>query len=200
MYDMRDVETLHLLIHPGFIAETVDRSLTPPQDRLDPGQTLFLRYSEYIDTLTVDDFLWFLLHKSGNMMFAESHAGLQYPKQLIALHRQVRERTVGILQIGSVFSDDDIARTVEGAKKITAQRGFRITPNTRSVAFGETLQCCVVEIAERVNKIMGVVTKTEIIPELCDIDIPGGTNSAELQIEIPNLEVLHPHILIRKSQ
>ena len=185
-------EQLHLIVHPGFIAESEDRSLQQGKEIMGAAQAMRAHYVDRIGKMLPTEVAICMLHiplskaakKPKNTLF----------RQLIDDFREMLgKRLIMIDQSQGVKNDVWIKEQFERAIRVASSRGISISPGTPTVAYGETLFCCVPNCAERVNTSGNFREKTIIDAAYCDVDIPGGVDSKQVQRELPTLQAHFPH-------
>ena len=186
------VDRLHLIVHPGFIAESEDKTVADGKEPLGAAAIMMERYKNRLALILPSELVIIMLH-----MPPESVA--QYPKgslylQLIDVFRsRLGKQLIATDQSGSVTDDRCIAKEFTHALEVAKSRGFDVSEDTPTVAYGETLLCCVPNCAERVNIAAHFRNKTVIQASDCDVEIPGGISVEDALSELPHFRIEFPH-------
>lgn len=186
------VERLHLIVHPGFITDSEESRLRRSQSPEGASEIMQVRYAERISRMLPTEVAIGMLHMEPSRLRALPR-GSFYARFIEEIRDRLGNRVIMLDQSKSVSDDEWISSQFKAAVGIAKARGYEITPDTQTVAFGETLLCCVPNCAERVNTAGRFNEKTIIDADGCDIGIPGGIDAEEALLEIPKLQPQFPH-------
>jgi hypothetical protein len=187
------VERMHLLVHPGFITDSEEERLREGMNPRGATEIMQRRYAEQISTMMPEDVAIGMLHIAPSRLHMLPKSSF-YVRLITEIRDRLGKRLIMIDQSQSVTDDAWVGKQLHIALQIAKNRGYVITPDTQTIAYGETLFCCVPNCAERVNTAGGFHEKTIVDADHCDVEIPGGVNLDEALREIPNLERVFPHL------
>lgn len=152
---MANVETLHLLVHPGFGMEA--KKLKEPRH-----VELFHRYEESATTMKSNDamivFPMFPLHywKQSNPIAGEMIGFMERIKDILA------ERCTIMPAPQIDFSSAKFFQNLDKALSVLEERGLSVSRETQSKAYGETWGTCVPTVAQDVNIACQLKDKTVV--------------------------------------
>lgn len=164
-----EVSKLHFLIHPGFLADSA---------QYDPGEVgwkekglpLLDIYIDHAQKIPDNELVLVFLHPSLSELRRDFKAHKPYTERVRQLKKILGKRMLAFSGGFDVFGElgDNPDDQVEEIRQLAEKRGFVFNQNVSSEAYGETLGVCVEDGANNLNKILKLMKKTIIKPELTD--------------------------------
>ena len=192
------ISKIHFLIHPGFLSDEVesDRDAGTTQEVIQAEESLPNKYVEQSRTLHDDEVMIAFTHSSKRKLRRDLRQEKIYAEKLRELKEILGDRLIVLSEDFDLFIDridqrQDIFETIE---QIASARGFRFDENVLTEAYGETLGMCVEEGAQALNVRANFNEKTLIRPELSNLDIPGGTQTSDLEAHKKRMTKIHDAI------
>lgn len=161
-----EVSKLHFLIHPGFLADP-DTDLTgAPVPEF--SQLLLERYLQHAKGIPDDELVLVFLHTAPSDLIRDFRNRKNYTEKIRQIKRVLGKRMLTFSADFDVFGETETTGQADEIKQMAERRGFRFNENVPSEAYGETLGVCVEEGASNLNKVLKLVKKTLIRPDLTD--------------------------------
>lgn len=184
------VDRLHLIIHPGFIAESDDQMSSKGRPPI-ASDLMRKRYIEKLSESSKNDVALAFLHQPpGSVLSLPRNSA--FGGLISDLQEMMGDRL--ILQSNGRLDYPFVAEEFGKAAAKAQNRGFSIDRDIPTVAYGETLQCCVSQFAENVNIAGKFDQLTTVDSHTCDRDIPGGMTTEEFMKDLPRLQKQFPHL------
>ncbi len=163
------VSRINFLIHPGYLTDPdkVDLQAMDSFTRV-KYRLLLGKYVEKAKGMRNDELLFVFTHATAEVLEEDINENKDYARTLLEMQKILGSRMLVIPHdIDVTYSPRAINPVLEEAKR----RGFKITKDVETNAFGETLGSCVPYITDNLNSRAGFTKKTIILPELTDIAI-----------------------------
>lgn len=179
---MQKVDKLHFLIHPGFDS---DPDVGTPnldeqewmkekgelETKFDP---LISSYLERAKNLSRNDIIAAFVHTTKGELKEDFRASKSYAAMLHTMRSALGRRLVVLTNDENIFfemEEEASGHAMRLIREICARRGYEFTEETSTVAYGEELDCCVVNGAIALNKAGGFKTNTLIETALTDFSV-----------------------------
>ncbi len=193
---MSNVDRVHLIVHPGFIAESEEQLRELGKLPTGAGEIMRKRYIAKLNAVERSEIAIILLHHSVDELPCDLKRGKSYAELASEMQDILGDRLITVTQHGSVMDFDQLALDFGEASRIAGKRGFSFNRSTPTLAYGETLLCCVAECAEHMNVAGNFRDKTVVDAHCCDTDIPCGTSTAEVLSVLQELQMRFEHLKI----
>lgn len=162
------IRKLHFLIHPGYIGDPDERDHNDPvsdHDRELAGR-LLSRYIELAKSLGKDEVMLIFTHSRAGDLRGSLRRQREYALGLRRIKEILGKKVVVVSNNCDLFDGPEAA---EAARTILTNRGFAFRPDdVESVAYGETLQECVIDGASNLNGQLSLKKATKILPDATD--------------------------------
>lgn len=159
------VSKLHFLIHPGFLTDPQDFDEEPIYE--DWWQVLDI-YLEHSKTIPKNELVLVFLHSSQDRFVKDAKEHKPYVEKIRQMRKVLGRRMIVFSGDWDIFEKEDIQALSGVIENIANGRGYRLSKDVSSEAYGETLGVCVEEGANNLNRALGLIKKTVIQPYLTE--------------------------------
>ncbi len=185
-------ERLHIIVHPGFIAESEDQQLQRGKPIIGAAQAMSEHYADRISSMLPEEIAIGMLHVHPDEVGQLPHDSL-FRRLIDDFRERLGNRFIITDQSQSVTDHSWISAQLSLAMRTAKSRNIIISSSTPTIAYGETLFYCVPNCAERINTLGKFDGKTIIDARHCDVDIPGGVDAFAAEREFSRFHQIFPH-------
>lgn len=170
-----DIERLHFLIHPGFRSDCswTNRSEEERCAHADSERQRGPQIQKYVHAaqgMSRAEIMFLFSHATRNEFLQDAHNNKLHTRGVAKLHSILGDRLQLIFADYDIFTPHD-SRAFRYAERQARSKGYNVTANVPSVAYGEKLGYCVEQAADALNIAGGLTQKTVIEPRRCDLEI-----------------------------
>jgi hypothetical protein len=183
----RKVDKIHFLIHPGFnlVFNVSDRINMQTEHRPEAARAyedLLDAYIEKAKSLGKSEVMAVFLpvYRSDLKSFGKDDV---YFKKIAELKRVLGPRGIFFsdqLPVVGAENAHDFELLFERVMRMLKARGYTVSADVESEAYGEAIDACVPIGTENLNKALGLTKRTRIDPELTDHGLPLGGEKEDL--------------------
>lgn len=180
---MQNVEQLHFLIHPGWgsdpdTSDVIYRNDAEWEEGKKGAEELYAPLLQaYIDRskcLTKQGLLAVFLHAKPEELRQDFARRKLYTAVIQQLRGILGRRMIVLSDKHEIFEGfsknglKDVTDTIDVLRRISAKRGFIFTDATPTIAYGETLTCCLADGANALNAAGRFLEETVVEARLSD--------------------------------
>lgn len=145
-----EVKKIHLLVHPGFIAgpDVDDDPEQPTDEEVTESHKLLKKYVEKAKMLDNNEIMVVFGYADVETFHKHLDMNAEYTECICEMEEILDNRLIYIDSHIDPFDGDGAIKQI---KSVSDARGFSISENIVSEAFGETAGVCVVNCAQNIN-------------------------------------------------
>ena len=164
--ELISVKRIHLLVHPGFLLDTA-HEIDPYIDKLKYAQLLD-KYKDSAEKMGEDEIMVAFLHTSPDQFKRDLKENKQYATFIRKLKAILGNKFFVVSGDFEIFHEEN---DIEKLLQIIKGRGFNLSDEVESVAYGETAGACVEEGANTFNRTAKLKKRTAILLGLTDLSL-----------------------------
>ena len=196
---MQKATELHFLIHPGFCADPdmygdIDSDALWQEEKARKEKECAHLLEAYVQSareLTRTGLMAVFLHRTRDEVRKDTKRGKAYITLIQQLSEILGPRVAVMEDNWQIFDDlySSTAETMQALRDIFSEGGFQWDQDVTTVAYGEVLDCCVVDGAQSLNIAGGFTAPTLIRPEVTE----RRGNDADITRIIKNIQEVGEH-------